>query len=104
MSHSSKSPKISLAQEREILLRRSMLLREQIAGNARQLAPKARAVDSTFNAIGWVKANPGIVLGVAGSMLLLRPRKTVRLGVKAWGAWRLFSKVMPVVRIINRLR
>ena len=90
--------------EREILVRRSMLLREQIANESLQLKPTVRVADSAFDAAAWVKANPGLVLGIAGSLFVLRPKRMVGLGLKAWGLWRVGSRFLPVLRVINTLR
>ena len=90
--------------EREILVRRSMLLREQIANESRQLTPTVRVADTAFDAAAWVKANPGLVLGIAGSLFVLRPKRMVGLGLKAWGMWRVGSRFLPLLRVIGSLR
>ena len=93
-----------LRMERDIVVRRSMLLREQIAHESQRLKPTVRVADTAFDAAAWVKANPGWVLGAAGVLLVLRPKRMVGLGFKAWGLWRVGSRLLPVLRVIQAMR
>ena len=81
-----------------------MLLREQIANESLQMKPSVRVADTAFDAAAWVKANPGLVLGIVGSLFVLRPKRMVGLGLKAWGLWRVGSRFLPLLRVIGSLR
>ena len=93
-----------LALQREVLVRRSMLLREQIALESRRLQPRMKVADTALDAVAWAKANPGIVATVLGSVFVLRPKRMLKLGVKAFGLWRVGTRVWPVLRVLRELR
>jgi hypothetical protein len=69
-----------------------------------RLKPRVRMVDSALDAVAWAKANPGVVLTVVGTLLVLRPKRTLGLGLKAWGLWRVGSRFLPVLRVVRSMR
>ena len=85
-------------------MRRSMLLREQIAHESLRLKPQVRLADTALDAVGWAKANPGVVAAVLGTLFVLRPKRMVGLSLRAWGLWRVGTRVWPVLRVLRELR
>lgn len=104
MKKSPRSNQSQLKLEREILVRRSMLLREQIAHESMRLKPTVRVADTALDAVSWAKANPGLVLGIAGSLFVLRPKRMVNLGLRALGLWRVGSRFLPILRVVRDMR
>lgn len=93
-----------LAQERKKLQRRSIMLREQIAHQAQSFKPAMRTADGFSEAVNWAKANPAVVGTVLASLFVLRPKRMLSLGMKAWAGWRLASRFMPIVRLMAQVR
>lgn len=104
MSRTQRSTRKQLALQREVLVRRSMLLREQIAHESLRLRPRVRVADAAMDAVGWAQANPGVVVAVLGTLFVLRPKRMTSLSLRAWGLWRVGSRVWPVLKVLRGMR
>lgn len=87
-----------LAQRRVRLQQRSAVLREQLAADVQVLSPLLGTADRVRQAVQWVKANPlWVGAGVAG-LVVLRPRRSLSVAVRAWSAWRFVQRVRSTLR------
>jgi len=96
----SRLPEPSLAERREVLLRRSAQLREQLVQRARVLRPALRAADRIGEGAQWVRHNPAwMLLGAAAltGMAVVRPGIALRLVMRVWSGWRLLRRVRPII-------
>lgn len=86
-----------LAKERQRLQHRSAVLRERLAHHAQALEPGLSLVDRAREGVRWLRAHPTLVAGAAAALLVLRPRRALRWGLRAWGGWRLLARARSVV-------
>lgn len=82
----------ALRADREALIARSAVLREQLATRVEQLEPLARQVGGLRAGWRWLAAHR-LALGAGGLALLggialVRPHRAWRLARRAWALWR----------------
>lgn len=82
-----------LAQRCDALQARSAELRVVLARESQVIQTPLALADQALAGLRWLKAHPlwvGIVVAV---LVVWRPRRVLRLGARAWGAWRLWGRV-----------
>lgn len=87
------SPKAQELMRRRLLLQqRSQALRADMAQQGQALVPWLQAAD-TVRAVGrWVACNP-LWVGVAvATMAVVRPRRTLSLGLRLWTGWQWWNR------------
>ncbi|WP_341676593.1 YqjK family protein [Niveibacterium sp. SC-1] len=78
----------SLAQRREALVRASGLQRQVLQAQISRHAPLFALADKLVAGVAWVRRNgPLVVAGAGLGLLVLRPRRALRLGMRAWSLW-----------------
>ena len=77
----------ALRQRQLALQWRSDGLRQQLAEQSRMLQAPLAWVDRARSGWQWVQAHPQWPLAGAAAVLLLRPRRALRWGLRAWWAW-----------------
>ena len=82
----------ALARKRQRLQQRSAVLRERLAHQAQSLQPILSLADQAREAGRWLRAHPALVAGVAAAFVVLRPRRLLRWGLRAWTGWRLLGR------------
>lgn len=83
----------ALEQRCDSLQLRSGLLRDRLARDSRVIQTPLALADQALAGWRWLKAHPQWV-GVGVAVLAVwRPRRVWRLGVRLWGAWRLWGRV-----------
>lgn len=83
-----------LALQRERLCARSAALRGDIARDLQGLAAPLALGDQARGAWQWMKANPQWPLAAAAvTVVVLRPRRTLWLATRVFGAWQLWRRV-----------
>lgn len=84
---------LALARRQQRLIFRSAELRHRWAVAADGLRPPLATADRVVDAGRWVQAHPQAVLAGALVVLLMRPRRALRWGLKLWTGWRLWQRV-----------
>lgn len=88
MDHRSRA----LATQRQRLQQRSAVLRERLAHQTQQLQPALDLAEQARDAGRWLRANPALVAGLVAALVVLRPRRLLRWGLRAWAGWRLLGR------------
>lgn len=91
----------TLALQRELLRARSAVLRAGIAQDLRTLAAPLAAGDQARGALQWLKAHPLVPLAGVALLVAARPRRVLRLGLKAFGAWQLWRRARRLWRSVQ---
>lgn len=81
-----------LALQRQRLRARSAALRAAIAHDVQVLAPPLALADHVRDGWRWLRRHPEWPLGGLVLVVLLRPRRVLRVAVKAWGVWQLWRR------------
>jgi hypothetical protein len=82
----------ALARRCEVLQASSALLREAIAQDGQALRAPLALGDQALAGGRWLKAHPEWV-GVGVAVLVVwRPRRAWRLGLRLWGGWQLWRR------------
>ena len=82
-----------LALRFEALQARNALLRRQLAEDSRVLQAPLAVADRVLTGLGWLRRHPQWLAAGAGTLLILRPRRTWRLGLRLWSGWRLWQQL-----------
>ncbi len=85
--------RLRLALARERLIERSQTLRRTAVEQSVALAPALRAGDQLRAAVAWIREHPGIIAGAAVGLVVVRPRRALRWGLRLWGGWRLIQQL-----------
>ena len=81
---------IILRQQR--LLVRSAQLRLNLADQALIFKKPLAVVDQVQVGLHWVYRNPLLPLGALLILVVVRPRRAIRCGGRAWAAWKTFKR------------
>jgi hypothetical protein len=85
-----------LERARGALQMRSHTLRLRLGAEAQALERPLARVDMVRERLRWLRAHPQALVAIALVPLvplILRPRKLLGWGLKAWGVWRLWRQV-----------
>ncbi len=82
-----------LAARCELLQSRNAELRRQLAHDSRVLLVPLAVADRVLGGLRWLRAHPQWLLAAVATLLILRPRRTWRLGLRLWSGWRLWQQV-----------
>ena len=82
-----------LAARCESLQVRNAQLRHQLADDSRVLQAPLAVADRLLGGLRWLRAHPQWLLAAAATLLILRPRRSWRLGLRLWSGWRLWQQV-----------
>lgn len=82
-----------LVLKRQSLQQRSTLLRERVAQQAAGLQPVLGLGDQVRAGVAWLRGHPLVVAAAALGLALLRPRRTLRWGLRLWSGWRLLARL-----------
>lgn len=88
---------------REQLRRRSAVLREQVVAQSAVLQPALTLADQVRGGMRWVRAHPGVVAAAVATLVVLRPRRALAWGLRAWSAWRLLGRVRAALQGMPRV-
>jgi hypothetical protein len=77
----------------EALQARNAVLRRQLVVDSRVLQAPLAAADRMLAGLRWLRAHPEWLLAAAVGLLILRPRRSWRLGLRLWSGWRLWQQV-----------
>jgi hypothetical protein len=80
--------RIELAVERQRLLVRSAVMREQVAAQSAALAPVLHWGDRVLYATWWARAHPALIASAVVVIAVVRPRFAWRWTFRAFGAWK----------------
>ena len=83
----------ALAARCEALQARSAGLRRHLADDSRVLHAPLALADRALAGLRWLRLHPQWLLAGAATLLILRPRRTWRLGRRLWSGWRLWQQV-----------
>lgn len=75
------------------LLGRSAALRVRLATEAAVLQGPLTLADRVRDGWHWLRAHPEWPLGAAVVLVVLRPRRTLRLALRLWSLWGLVRQV-----------
>lgn len=87
------------ARQRQLALRcqalqlRSATLREALARDSQGLQPALALADRLHASGRWLLAHPQWVGAGVALLVVWRPRRAWRLGLRAWSAWRLWRRL-----------
>ena len=85
-----------LAARREELLSRSVMLRGRLAAQAGSaLRPPLALADNVASGLRWLRQNPEWPIGLAGLLLVARPRLLLRWSGRGLWAWQFWRRVRP---------
>lgn len=83
-----------LALRSQLLQARSAALREGLARDVQVLRPPLAAADQVLAGVRWLRAHPQWV-GVGVAVLVVwRPRRAWRVGIRLWAGWRLWQRAL----------
>jgi len=88
---------LELALKKQRLLIESARLRENFARSGRGIEPAFRVADLIVAGVQWIKQHPELVVGVAVTFVVARPKTFWRLGRWAyagWSAWKPISELL----------
>lgn len=91
---------IQLAERRGVLKAKMEIQRQALAVHAEPVARALDKADRVADGARWLKQRPGIVATAAAVFVILKPRRTWRLGKRAfflWQTWQTLRKRIPVV-------
>lgn len=83
----------ALARRQLDLVRRSGELRHAFAQDAQALQRPLALADQVHAAWCWLRAHPEVPLAAAAVLVVLRPRRALRLAWRVWTGWRLWQKL-----------
>ena len=69
------------------------MLRRQLATDSRALQTPLAVVDRLLTGLLWLRLHPQWLLAGAATLLVLRPRRSWRLGLRLWSGWRLWQQI-----------
>ena len=81
-----------LARRCQHLQSRSGELRANLAQHSLALHAPLAAADQVLDAGRWLKAHPEWLGAGVALLMLWRPRRAWRLGLRLWGGWRLWQR------------
>jgi hypothetical protein len=82
------SRKEVLLLRRQSLQLRSAELRLRVERDVMRLAPSLALADRGVAGLRWLREHPEWSLGAAMVMVLLKPRRVLRWGMRLWWGWR----------------
>jgi hypothetical protein len=82
-----------LAARCQALQARNAGLRRQLAVDSGVLQTPLALADRVLAGLRWLRLHPQWLLAGAAALLVLRPRRTGRLGRRLWSAWRVWQQV-----------
>jgi len=82
-----------LAARCEVLQARNAGLRRQLADDSRVLLAPLAVADRVLAGWRWLRLHPQWLLAGAATLLILRPRRIWRLGLRLWSGWRLWQQL-----------
>lgn len=85
-----------LALRRAQLVQRSGELRQQLARDATVLAPWLGAADGVRLAGAWLQRHPEWVGAGVATLVVLKPRRVMSLGLRAWSVWQMWQRARSV--------
>ena len=88
---------LELALKKQRLLMESDRLRQNFSRSSRGIAPAFRVADLAVAGVQWIKQHPEVMVGVAVTFVVARPKTVWRLGRWAyagWGAWKPISELL----------
>ncbi|MDH4289755.1 MAG: YqjK-like family protein [Aquincola sp.] len=92
---------LALARRQQVLLARSAELRIHAATQLSVLRPPLDLADQFRSGWHWLRTHPEWPIGVAIMVVVLRPRRALRWGLRLWSGWRLLRRLQrrlaPVV-------
>ncbi|RZI86100.1 MAG: hypothetical protein EOP38_02760 [Rubrivivax sp.] len=68
-----------------------------VVTGSQALSPAFHALDRVAAGGHWVRTHPIVLVGIAALLIKQRPRRLLSWGIRAWGAWRLWRKVRPLL-------
>lgn len=77
----------------EALQARNAVLRRQLTAHSRVLQAPLAVADRMLTGLRWLRAHPQWLLAGAATLLILRPHRTWRLGLRLWSGWRLWQQL-----------
>ena len=80
----------------------SQQLRAQAIVQVSGLQPAFSVADRVQDAWIWLRGHPEVVGGAALGLAVLRPRRALRLGLKAWSLWRVAQRWRVVGTLLQR--
>lgn len=83
---------IELIRRRERLLVRAEIQRAEITGVVRQWRVPIAVLDRIAEAVHTLKTHPALLVLPLATLLVVKPRRLVNWGGKAWVLWRLWLK------------
>lgn len=75
------------------LQQRSAGLRLQLAHDARVLQAPLALADQVRDSWRWLRSHPQWLAAATGVLVLLRPRRALRLARRLWTGWRLWQRL-----------
>jgi hypothetical protein len=82
-----------LAQRRTLLLARSQMLRDDWAHQVQALRAPLGVADRARDGVQWLARNPQWPLAAVALLVVLRPRRALRLASFAWWGWGVLKRV-----------
>lgn len=92
---------LELALERQRLQMRSAQLRDQLSDQSAALLTRPLwLADQTRSTVRWLGAHPLVLITAVVVAVVLRPRKTLRWGLRAWTVWRNVRRWQQTLRLL----
>jgi hypothetical protein len=91
-----------LARRRQQLLLRSGELRQQLSRDAQVLAPWLGAADGVRSASAWLQRHPEWVAAAVATLVVLKPRRVLSLGLKGWSGWKMWQRARATWAGVSR--
>lgn len=90
----------ALARRQQQLLARSAELRGRLATDAAVLGRPLALADRVREGWRWLAGHPEVPLVAVVVVVVLRPRRALRWGLRAWAAWGTLRRVRRRLQVI----
>lgn len=97
----STSPQAALTARQSALLVRSTQLRGAVGQDATVLRRPMAFADQLHTGWAWFRAHPEWPIGVAVALLVIRPKRAIAMGLRAWWLWRTVQRVRQQVAMLT---
>ena len=82
---------------RQLLLARSARLRGDLTLQAQALERPLAWADGVREIFAWLRQHPEVPVGVAVTLIVIRPSRAWRWTARLWSAWRLFRRAQRLL-------
>jgi hypothetical protein len=84
---------LEIALKKQRLLIKSQQLRDDFGRNGRGMKPAFQVADAGVAGVRWLQRHPEVVVGVAVTLVVAKPKTVLRWGQRAYTGWKAWQKI-----------